>query len=198
MKRNFCLILCLAATAFFLVSCGDQSVLLLDGETAANERLTEEESVCGEPDECTGSLSTIVVYLCGRVKRPGVYEVPKGSRVYELVELAGGFTEDAATEYLTLAQTVSDGQTLVIPSLDEAGSDRYGAGGDTESGGLININTADRELLMTLPGIGEAKASAIIAWREEHGPFGKPEDIMQVSGIKEAAFEKIKQWITTE
>lgn len=208
MKRRFCFTLIGLAAAFFLMSCGDKSVLVLDGETYAAEHQVQPDGDSGTEtsagqsggqsaaEESTGPV--IVVYICGMVNEPGVYEVPENSRVYEIVELAGGFAPGAAESYLNLAEVVTDGQKLVVPALEEVSEDWYGQESTDESSSLVNINTADKELLMSLPGIGEAKALAIIAWRTEHGPFQTTEEIMQVSGIKEAAYEKIKLLITAE
>jgi competence protein ComEA len=150
------------------------------------------------------------VHVCGEVASPGVYQLPEGSRVYEAVAAAGGFTEDAASEYLNLAEPVQDGMKIVVPDREaetkpaEAGIYLAGSGangdilGEDEdtSGGKVNINTADSAALMTLSGIGKSRAAAIIQYREEHGKFSSIEEIMQVPGIKEAAFQKIKQNIT--
>ena len=197
MKKRFCLVFLLAVMAVFLVSCADDSMLLLDGSASDEQYFDGADAVQGASDE-QGTASLIMVHICGMVNMPGVYEVEEGSRVYEVVELAGGFAPGAAESYLNLAETVADGQKLVVPSLEEADGDRYGQAVRAGDTGLVNINTADKEELMTLPGIGEAKALAIIAWRTEHGSFQSTEEIMQVSGIKESAYEKIKLLITTE
>lgn len=151
-------------------------------------------------------VSVCYVHICGAVTVPGVYEMEEGSRIFQVVENAGGFTEDAATEYLNMAQIVSDGMKIVVPdvnSLDEAlqygtagsgNADTSAAAGAKDS--KVNINTATKEMLMTLKGIGEAKAEDIIKYREEHDGFRKIEDIMKISGIKDAAFQKIKDDIT--
>lgn len=200
MKKTFCLILLCLAAAFFLMSCEDDSLLILDGQTEASYVHTESGERNDERDvlneEVTAPL--IMVHICGMVNKPGVYEVSEGSRVYEVVEQAGGFAPEAAEDYLNLAEAVVDGQKLVVPSVEEAQDDCYGQETEGENNGQVNINTADKELLMSLPGIGEAKALAIIAWRTEHGSFQSTEEIMLVSGIKEAAYEKIKLLITTE
>lgn len=197
MKKRFCLVFLLAVMAVFLVSCADDSMLFLDGSASDEQYFDGADAVQGASDE-QGTASLIMVHICGMVNMPGVYEVEEGSRVYEVVELAGGFASGAAESYLNLAETVADGQKLVVPSLEEADGDRYGQAVRAGDTGLVNINTADKEELMTLPGIGEAKALAIIAWRTEHGSFQSTEEIMQVSGIKESAYEKIKLLITTE
>lgn len=139
------------------------------------------------------------VHICGQVKEPGVYELPEGSRVFEAVEAAGGFTGEAASEALNLAEKITDGMKIIVYDREEAGT--LGAsgpsgGGGAGSGGLVNINTAGKEALMTLSGIGESKAEDIIRYREEAGGFQKIEDIMKVPGIKDAGFQKIKDRIT--
>ena len=143
----------------------------------------------------------IYVYVCGSVNEPGVYEVREGSRVHELIALAGGFAEDAYTLSVSMAKTVTDGQTLYVPHLDEAEDDVAGSrlsgsvtGEDDIYGQKtkININTASVEQLMTLKGIGESRARDIVDYRMRNGSFKKTEDVMKVSGIKEAAYSKIK------
>lgn len=156
-------------------------------------------STVGGADNVTGQIqATVFVYVCGNVVKPGVYEAAEGARVYELIDMAGGVTQDGCAEALNLAEHVYDGQKLYVPDYDEydftenivslSGSEEQGAG-------LVNINEADLELLMTLPGIGKTRAQAIIDYRTGYGRFGSIEDIMQVSGIKESAFSKIKEYI---
>lgn len=159
---------------------------------------------------------TLYVHVCGAVMAPGVYELPAGSRVYEAVQAAGGFTENAEESYVNQAQQLTDGGKLLIPTVEEVqngkvpdtltetedgpGNDRQTNSG-TQTGvddGRININTASVEELCRIPGIGATRAAAIISYRENHGSFGRPEDIMQVSGIKEGTYEKIKDSIRVE
>ena len=148
--------------------------------------------------------SGVYVYICGEVAAPGVYELSKDSRIYEAVDAAGGFTENAARESVNLASKVSDGMQITIYNREEAASLPAGSGsavgntgqGGTSGSGLVNLNTATKEELMTLKGIGEAKAEDIIRYREKSGGFKKIEDIMKISGIKEAGFQKIKDNIT--
>lgn len=158
----------------------------------------------------------ICVHVCGAVKNPDVYELPAGSRVYEAVKLAGGFTEEADESYVNQAQTLSDGVKLVIPTAAQVQANRQEELGDgigvistaeTSAGtngtdtardasdDRVNINTATQERLCEIPGIGATRAAAIIAYRQEHGGFTKIEDIMNVSGIKEGTYVKIKDSI---
>lgn len=161
---------------------------------------------------------TIYVHVCGAVVNPNVYELPAGSRVYEAVQMAGGFTEDADESYVNQAQTLSDGVKLVIPTIEQtqamltenAEVDLVGIvgeqddvqgpsvsvqGGAASSDGKININTATEAELCNIPGIGATRAAAIVAYRQEKGGFSVIEDIMNVSGIKEGTYEKIKDSI---
>lgn len=137
------------------------------------------------------------VHVCGEVVVPGVYEVEEGSRVWDVIKIAGGMTEHAAPDYINLAQILVDGEKVVVPSSDEVEGfpESETAKGQVSGTGktLVNINTASLEELMTLSGIGKSKAESIISYREMNGPFAKIEDIMKISGIKEAAFEKIKK-----
>ena len=127
----------------------------------------------------------------------GVYELPEKSRVFEAIEAAGGLTADAEERFINQAALVSDGEQITVLTVEEAeaagGVTASVPGGAGAASGKVNINTASKEELMTLSGIGEARASAIIAYRETGGPFMAIEDIMAVDGIKEKAFEKIKE-----
>lgn len=144
-----------------------------------------------------------VVHICGAVKEPGVYTLEGTSRIYQAVEKAGGFCEDAAQDYLNQADLVTDGMKIYIPTKEEvkeAGiTDKwidFGSSDTDKDNLLVNINTAEEELLCTLPGVGNSKAKSIISYREKNGPFEKKEDIMNVEGIKNGLFEKIKDSIT--
>ena len=150
------------------------------GETEKQkETETETETKASE------QASQIYVYVCGHVKEPGVVRITSGQRVYEAIDAAGGMTEDAYPDALNLASPVNDGEKI------------YVSGGDGADGSaaLVNINSASKEELMTLPGIGEAKADAIISYRETNGPFSSTDDILNVSGIKEGVYDQIKSLI---
>ncbi len=145
------------------------------------------------------TIKSICIHVTGCVVNPGVYKLPEGSRVYEAIVLAGGFSEEADRQYINQAAVLNDGQKLYIYSVEETETASGYTEADKEQEGvlLVNINTASKETLMTLPGIGEARAESIIAYREEKGGFKAIEDIMKVSGIKDAAFNKLKQFICT-
>lgn len=139
----------------------------------------------------TGASDSVWVHICGEVAVPGVYEVETGSRIYDVLLAAGGFTREADQKAVNLAGEVSDGLQIVIPSAAETAASENS--GDSR---LVNINTASKEELCTLPGIGESRAADIISYRETYGPFLTGEDIMKVSGIKTSVYEKIKDNIT--
>lgn len=183
-------------------------------QNAAKQQSTGEQNEPAEEPE----PQTIYVHVCGAVINPNVYELPVGSRVYEAVQMAGGFTEDADESYVNQAQTLSDGVKLVIPTIEQTQAmvtensevDLVGIvgeqggvqetaasmqGGAASSDGKININTATEAELCNIPGIGATRAAAIVAYRQEKGGFSAIEDIMNVSGIKEGTYEKIKDSI---
>lgn len=142
------------------------------------------------------------VYVCGAVVSPGVYTVDADTRIFEAIEAAGGVTKDAAEEYLNLAQPVTDGQKILVPTQEEARElEHSGIQGlpqdaaEEAQDGLVNINTAGEDLLMTLPGIGASKAQSIITYREVHGNFKTVEELKKIEGIKEGVFNKIKDLI---
>ena len=136
----------------------------------------------------------IYIHIVGAVKKPGVYTFQKKPRVIEVVEKAGGFTKDAVTAEINQAELVEDGTQLAIASQKDF-KEKDGQQAEQTETGKVNLNTASKEQLMTLTGIGEAKAIAIIAYREEKGKFQKTEDLMNIPGIKEGVFDKIKSRI---
>lgn len=148
----------------------------------------------GEEENADLSKGKIYVHITGAVKKPGVYIFEEKPRVIEVVEKAGGFKKNAATAGINQAELVEDGTQIVIKDRgDTKASVRDPLG--QEKSGLVDINTAAKEELMTLTGIGESKALAIIAYREENGKFKKIEDIMNITGIKKGVFDKIKSQI---
>ena len=170
-------------------------------------------------DASSEEAKTLVVHICGAVSAPGVYELPAGSRIIDAVEAGGGFLPEADEACCNLAEEIVDGCQIYIMTKSEScadGQTEKKAGIQTSpdsdmqttdinvrsnsttalENGLVNLNTADVAALMTLPGIGESRAKAIISYREQQGAFTKIEDIMKISGIKQAAFSKIKDKIT--
>ena len=165
------------------------------------------------------------VYVCGEVAEPGVYVLESGDRIYEAVEMAGGMTADAGTCAVNLAQSVYDGLMVYIPDREEAagmagsmtsaGGSAVSAGGSVTSAdssvrngegtsggtasspedGRLNLNTASLAELMTLSGIGQTKAQAVVNYRDAHGGFSSVEEIMNVDGIKEGLYNRIRDQI---
>lgn len=213
---------------------GKETVLLetedlvrIEGGEHLSEDFSTEEGAVEAPEQV--EESTLFVHICGAVENPGVYELPVGSRIYEAIEEAGGFTQEAADDYLNLAYRLEDGWKIEIPERKGSGEEsgeaekdgedaaykaavvsgiapdagvRAGAVTGTEAGtagetdgGLVDINTAAKEELLTLPGVGESRAQSIISYREKNGGFSRIEDIMRVEGIKEGMFAKMKDKI---
>lgn len=133
--------------------------------------------------------------ISGAVNSPGVYKVKKKTRVFELIEKAGGLKSDANLDALNQAEFVQDGQKIVIPSNGGGDSNKESEDKSNNDGGMININLADKSKLMSLPGVGDAIAQRIIDYRKDHR-FSKVEDLKQVKGIGDATFEKLKNMIT--
>lgn len=180
-------------------------------------------TVVDSVDKAAAIAIEIAVHVCGCVNNPGVYTLCTGARINDAVAAAGGFTPEADVNYLNLAGFLQDGAKVYVPSVDETkdlgqdgsisfdaagegavssgmtgadvvSSDMIGIGADVDDG-LVNINTATRDELMTLPGVGESKANAIIKYREENGGFETISQIMNISGIKDGLFNKIKDKI---
>lgn len=213
MKKRYLGIVCLiTACALLCCGCGDKGTAILIGEMkesadvpaegeqeasrASGQAGTAAQSAASGETASEARDTMIRVYVCGAVANPGVVEIPQGSRVEDALEAAGGFGAEAGREAVNLADWVSDGQKLYFPKEGEAVEEPQ-AQADSASG-LVNINTADVAALCTLPGIGESRAQDIISYREANGGFGACEDIMKVSGIKTAAYEKIKDKITVK
>lgn len=163
----------------------------LSGDASESGSISEGTSLEGSGES---SSSPVFVYVCGEVGKPGVYELQEGDRVVDAVEAAGGMTGEASDTWLNLAELISDGQKIEVPSREQA--EELAKVREEEESGLVNLNTASEEELMTLTGIGEAKAREILNYREEHGGFQKPEELMEIPGIKEGVFLKIKDQIT--
>lgn len=150
----------------------------------------EAEDVASASKHIEETQPSIVVYVTGAVVNPDIYTVIEGSRLHEVIDIAGGFLPDASKDYLNLARFVFDGEMIYVPQMEELASDDSKTMNNLPV--KVSINRADLEDLMTLTGIGQSKAEAIIEFREMNGPFQKPEDIMKVDGIKEGMYEKIK------
>ncbi|MDD2523070.1 MAG: helix-hairpin-helix domain-containing protein [Anaerolineaceae bacterium] len=144
------------------------------------------------------TLSQIKVHVAGEVKVPGVYTLPDGATIQDAIEVAQGPTQKARADLLNLAAPLTDGQRIYIPSAEDAQSAQENNERSLEIniGSLVNINTASKEELESLPGIGNVRAEAIIAYRTQNGYFLAIEDLMKVDGIGQATFEALKHLIT--
>lgn len=200
-------LICILVLAIGISGCANQreeaKELLLSKETAevkagsnGKEEVWLEAEAKPQKEEET---DIIYVQVSGAVNHPGVYELPLGSRVFQALELAGGMTQEAQEKSINQAQTLEDGQMIWVPTAEEAAAlPEQQPESLAKDDGKVNLNTATKEELQTLPGIGEAKAQSIVAWREEHGSFTQIEDIMKIEGIKEGVFSKIKDSVKVQ
>ncbi len=178
------------------------------GEDIYEELLAEEQAEAKpEADEANLEAAVpqeIIVDVKGAVMAPGVYTLSTHHRVIDAVEKAGGFNQEAEQKAVNLAKVLEDQMVIYIPKAGEEGVQlsplneaAVNSAEPAESGGgLVNINQAEKEVLMTLKGIGNSKADSILSYREENGSFQTIEDIKNVSGIGEATFENLKDSIT--
>lgn len=153
----------------------------------------EEETELEDPSSNVKEPQWIMVDVKGHVEKPGVYEVLDQSRVKDVIELAGGFTEDANTLTVNLAEKVTDQMIVFIGGEDDPIVLEESLTGTNESSEIININLATKDELMQLNSIGSVKADNIIQYREENGPFNSIDELMNVSGIGEKTFESLKE-----
>lgn len=158
-----------------------------------------ESAVTEQPASPAGE-GKIYVHIVGAVKKPGVYAFDEQPRVVDVVTEAGGFTKDAVRSGVNQAEIVEDGSQVVIESKRDKKKKPAGEqpGEEQENGSedaRLDLNTATKEELMGLTGIGESKAMSIISYRETNGTFKKIEEVMNITGIKGGVFEKIKDRI---
>lgn len=202
-RRTAAAIVMIAAAVFLFLAFGkndrENTIKLSDaGEASASSVEMQEQQ--DKPDS-----GKIVVDIEGQVRAPGVYQLSGDARIVDAVKAAGGLTEEADLSNVNQAEPLADGQKVMIPSEEDSagsaetvssGTGTVLPGNSGQSGSLININTADEEALQELPGVGPALAARIIDYRENSGAFRTVEDLMNVSGIGEKTFEKMKLKIT--
>ena len=200
-KRISILILALMICALLLFTgCASEMPEFMDVQSVVDDTDRQEDAIQQEISAIEEAAEDeksepVIVHICGAVVNPGVYELPPGSRIVDAVDKAGGLSVDADESYVNLAAVPNDGEQIFIPTIEESVIMKQTRQETGVSSGKVNINTADKALLCTLPGIGDTRAADIIAYRQEHGNFSAIEDIMQVSGIKEGSFQKIKEMI---
>lgn len=209
-KLIFIVILIIVAILIYIII---QQNNEFEENTVENELIpySEENKVAENTTENNTNENQIIIHITGAVNKEGVYTLKENSRISDAIDLAGGLREDADTSKINLAYHLEDGMKINIPSIndknenensyitsemgiennDKANSDEN----EEVSNKKVNINTATKEELDTLPGIGESTAQKIINYRKENGKFSSIEEIKEVSGIGESKFENIKELI---
>lgn len=181
--------ICLLLLSVILCGCRQTSYLSSKSEVISTESTSE-----------TASEYRVLGYvqIAGAVKNPGVYEIGDDTRLFMVIEDAGGLNPDADISNINQARVIKDGESIYIQTVNEALEALENAetkGDISDLDGRVNLNTADMEKLMSLPGIGESKAKQIIEYRDTKGSFSSIEEIMEIQGIKEGVFNKIKDSI---
>ncbi len=179
-----------AALLFFWMFGGDSKDVIKEEEGTPSQI---EEQVQEETNESVSE--DIYVDISGCVNEPGVYKVAVGTRLFQLIDQAGGITKDADIQSMNRAEEVYDGQKIVVYSVDNK-EDMSEVSGAESGNNKININRADVSQLQTIPGVGPVTAEKIIEYRKSNGRFATIEDLKKVSGIGEKTFEKLKDHIT--
>lgn len=159
-----------------------------------------------QPEPQPKIVETIMIDIKGEIKKPGVYQSNKEERVMDVINRAGGLTEKADESQVNFAAHVQDEMIIFIPAKGQVSPipSQNPSGGITSANGAgpksnkINLNTADENELQNLPGIGPSKATAIVAFRNENGPFQSIEDLKKISGIGDKTFEKLKDSIMVQ
>ncbi|WP_422123109.1 helix-hairpin-helix domain-containing protein [Planococcus sp. X10-3] len=187
---------------YFLFPHGDSEEITAapsDLIEAESPQLSETPTIINEPET---EPENILVEIKGQVNAPGVFEMPPDSRLHDAIDLAGGLLPDADDLSLNMAMKLTDEMSVYVPKMGEAAIAppviTQSASGTSAAGtgGTVNINAADEAGLSTLPGIGPSKAAAIIAHREENGPFASIEALKDVTGIGDKTFENLKDAIS--
>jgi competence protein ComEA len=165
--------------------------------------INEEEEAAKPLENQIQETESLIVDVKGQVKMPGVYSSSQEERVIDVVQRAGGLTENADESKVNFAEHVQDAMVIYIPAKGEEGSIPQGlTSNPTDTGGTkqgkINLNKADENELQNLPGIGPSKAAAIMEYRVTNGPFKSVEDLKNISGIGDKTFDKLKDLITVQ
>lgn len=188
---------------FLVILCGIFASLYLVEVTAEEAYVCPKTEISSDTEEA----NEIIVDIKGAVVNPGIYHLKSNAIVQDVITLAGGLTEDADTSNLNLSKKVTDEMVITVYTHEEVKDlekqeaiveteNESKDDDDTTTSGLVSINTASLEELMTLPGIGEAKAKSIIQYRENCGKFAKKEDLLNISGIGEKVYAELEAYIT--
>jgi len=155
-------------------------------------------------------IPPLIIHIAGAVKNPGVYQLRSTDRIIDAVKIAGGASEEANLDLINLAALLKDGQKIIIPyktyseTGEEINTNTYNylssaySSSPVSTSAKININTADANMLQTLPGIGPVLSERIIEYRNQNGLFGVIDDVKDVSGIAEKKYEGIKDLICVQ
>ena len=206
---------CLLVMGIYMTGCSGvgEEFILTDTEEKQEVIITGQEQETATPETVqagttqelmtqaavqTEETGTVFVFVCGQVAVPGVYELPAGSRIYDAIMQAGGCMETADICAVNQAGYLEDGMQIYIPAIGETYKEAASEEQASRTDGRISINHADKNELMTLPGIGESKADAILEYRQSHGAFSSIEELMNIPGIKEGIFNNIQDYITVE
>ena len=181
-----------AALLFFWMGENDEKSQIKENDRPVSE-IVEQQSV--EETAVDDVKSEIYVDISGCVYNPGVYKIKDGTRLFQVVEKAGGLTPEADTDSINQAEEVYDGQKILISSKGNSGENQMSLAVQESQNGKININTADSLKLQEIPGVGPTTAQKIIDYRQNYGKFKSKEDIVNVSGIGEKTYENIKDYI---
>ncbi|QKY69513.1 helix-hairpin-helix domain-containing protein [Lentibacillus sp. CBA3610] len=182
-KYLFPIVIAIVIAAFLFLNHDDAD----ENVSQINQNQEEQPDSLNEKEQAP---AIVMVDVKGEVATPGVYEIESESRVNDVIQMAGGFTEDADQSMVNLAQKVQDEMIIMIPKMGEqvSGSSPGGNGDDK-----VRINYATQEEIEQLNGIGPSKAAAIIQYRDENGIFETEEDLLDVSGIGEKTLDSLKE-----
>ena len=203
MKENkFYVIAGIMAVLFFLYASFDKEGELTEVNEATLAMVTDAETSTDDKTNIKTEESEEIIMMAdikGAVVNPGVYEILEGGRVVDLIELAGGLADDADPAAINFALYVKDEMAIYVPRIGENINAALPIqGGEASGKETVNLNSAQSSELQTLPGIGPAKAEAIIEYRETNGPFKSIEDLKEISGIGDKTFEKLKDLISVK
>ncbi len=186
---------------FFFNKDDEQELSLVQPITLPEQIQLQDEQVENSESHSEEKHTEILVDVKGAVKTPGVYSLMLDDRVIDAIMMAGGYTTEADSTFINHAQKLADEMVIYVPkigedtSLEQVTTISSPTENNQENSGKVNLNAATESELTTLPGIGPAKAQAILEYREQNGRFNSIEDLKKISGIGEKTFEKLVQYI---
>lgn len=182
--------LCIAGLYYCLQQNADMDNGIIETCQVTSEKSITKDKIVESKEDVKDTAAKIFVHVCGAVKKAGVYELNEGDRICNAISAAGGFKKNADQTFLNQAKTLSDGEQVIVPLKDKNIEATKGQAIEKEEK-KVSINLGSCEELMTLPGIGEAKANSIIKYREENGSFQSLEELKNIQGIKDGVYNKI-------